>query len=57
MLNKICQLFLTEEVFAKMCHEIAHVRYIKNSNKSPRLSGHISIFGLVFVVLKSLHVI
>ena len=29
VLNKICQLFLAEEVFAKMCHEKAHVRYIK----------------------------
>ena len=29
VLNKISKLFLAEEVFAKMCHEIAHVRYIK----------------------------
>ena len=32
---------------------IAHGRYIKNSNMTPRLSGHFSTFGLVFFVLKS----
>ena len=29
VLNKTSKLFLAEEVFAKMCYEIAHVRYIK----------------------------
>ena len=33
VLNKISQLFLAEEVFAKMCHEIAHVRYISMCNQ------------------------
>ena len=34
---------------------IAHVRYIKILTwQTPRLSGHFSIFGLVFFVLKSL---
>ena len=32
----------------------AHVRYIKNSYMTPRLSGHFSTLGLVFFVLKSL---
>ena len=33
---------------------IAHVRYVKNPNMTPRPSCHFSIFGLVFFVLKSL---
>ena len=33
---------------------IAHVRYAKISNMTPRLSGHFSVFGSLFFVLKSL---
>ena len=32
----------------------AHVRYIRSANMTPRLSGHFSIFPLVFFVLKPL---
>ena len=33
---------------------IGHIRYIKYSNKAPRLSDQTSIFGVVFFVSKSL---
>ena len=32
----------------------AHVRYMRSANMTPRLSGHFSIFPLVFFVLKPL---
>ena len=64
ILSLYCLLgFKTEEPLVLMLCPItgivlkkkAHVRYILiNSNMTPRLTGHFSIFGFVFFVLQSL---